>query len=182
MGNNNIFGRAGIAYTNEYNNYAYVTVDFDKKLSIYRAPITGIVISQNSDFTILKTLGGGFNILAFGDLPVIIKLSGLRSLGGTQLCKDTEPGQTDVTFQDVFKNYRVGVVGSKQITITMADIMYKGMLISLKQGNSDIDGVCVYDLGIIAVRGAVSANKPAPDTSGGSGSNPPKPPIEPILL
>ena len=155
MANNSVFDRAGIVYTKEQNNYAYVTVKFDDKLSIYRAPITGIVISQNSDFTILKTLGGGFNILAFGDLPVIIKLSGLRSLGGSQLCKDTTSGDTDITLQDVFKNYRVGVVGSKQISITLADVIYKGMLISLKQGNSDTDGVCVYDLGIIAVRGAV---------------------------
>ena len=109
------------------------------------APVTSIVISQQTDFNLAKTLAGNFNLVVFQDLPVTINLSGLRAL--KQLCN-----QKTASIGELYKALKGSA--DKRIKITIGQQIYQGVVVALQQRSaaSQIPGIVTYSLSMFGVR------------------------------
>lgn len=110
-----------------------------------QAPVMGIKIEQQVDFSLSKTLKGNFNLVTFQDLPVVITISGMQNLATGCNRKSTD-------ISDLYAKARVGSSGQRIITLTLGGTEYKGIIVAFSQASSDIPGIITYNMTLFGVR------------------------------
>lgn len=114
-----------------------------------QAPVIGIRIDQQVDFSLAKTLAGNFNLVTFEDLPVTITLRGIRSL--YSFC-DANKGQSIGQMYKKLKAASSGQLQAVDITIGGKE-QYKAVIVAFTQASSDeAPGILSYNLTLFGVR------------------------------
>ena len=142
---------------------AYITItvaDNDTKL-LCRAPITGVRISQLTDFSVTKSLDRDFLVATFGDTPTRIQLDGLTffNLNGCPMNNTKGDKQQIMTF---YKKNKVSTDISKRLDISIASgvgepaVSFRTVLVGLDTVNkSDESGMsnvmATYTMTLIGV-------------------------------
>lgn len=114
-----------------------------------QAPVIGIKITEQVDFSLAKTLSGNFNLVTFQDLPVVISLSGLRSLYTP--CTNKDNIKSIAQLYNTIKASSTGTQ-SKLLDITIGKQAYKGTIVALSQQSSNIPGILTVSLTIFGTR------------------------------
>ena len=110
-----------------------------------QAPVLGIRIDQQVDFSLSKTLQGNFNLVTFEDLPVVISINGMRNLYTG--CKNNTNG----SISQLYKKMKAS--SKKQLLqLTIDKTTYKGVIVSFTQANTETPGILTYSLTIFGVR------------------------------
>ena len=149
---------------NQMQGYKYVTIvpasqgRTNQKVYFAQAPIMGIHIQQQVDYSMMKTLAGNFGLLTFQDHPVVINVSGIRNLA-QNICDSNgarSSSAADVT--DLYEQYKSSRKQSTQkilMNITIGQDTYKGVIIALQQrsmNQSDFPGIISYSLVLLGAR------------------------------
>ena len=116
----------------------------EAKTYFAQAPVVGIRVDQQVDFSLAKTLQGNFNLVTFQDLPVTISITGMRSLYTT--C-----GDSTANIGDLYKKMKAGVK-KELIQLTLDKSVYRGVIVAFTQANTEIPGILTYSLTIFGVR------------------------------
>ena len=126
-----------------------ITIQGAGKTYFDYAPILGIRIDQQVDFSLAKTLAGNFNLVTFQDLPVTISISGMRSLYTT--CQGTQ-GQNIAQLYNNMKASGQGVAQTLDLVIGGKD-HYKAVIVALTElSDQRSPGILSYSLTLFGVR------------------------------
>lgn len=109
-----------------------------------QAPVIGIRIDEQVDFSLAKTLAGNFNLVTFQDLPVTISINGIRSLYTS--CKGAAAG-----ISELYKKMKAGSK-TQLIKLTIDKTTYQGVIVAFTQASTETPGILIYSLTIFGVR------------------------------
>lgn len=151
-----IFGSPSFLNLAATNPYTYVAIQTDGQVFKARAPLTGITIKQHVDYSLSKTMSGNFNLITFQDTAVQITIQGLTAISKFicnqkgQVKSGEDRADSIATF---YKNNKASSKTSKQIKISLGkNGVYKGVVISLTQRDSQTPGCLQYDMTLFGVR------------------------------
>lgn len=147
-----VFDSPGIVKTEVQSGYTCVVIKGNGSTYFSEAPILGIRIDQQVDFSLAKTLAGNFNLVTFQDLPVTINISGMRSLY-KNTCQGSKNGGN---IAQLYKNLKAssGKAQTLEIVIGGTD-HYKTVIVALtEQSDERSPGLLSYSLTLFGVRTA----------------------------
>lgn len=146
-----VFDSPGIVKTQVQAGYTCVVIEGQGKTYFQQAPILGIRIDQQVDFSLAKTLAGNFNLVTFQDLPVTINIAGMRSLYDNACQGNKKNGN----IAELYKSMKVSASGQAQtlqIVIGGTD-HYKAVIVALtEQSTQTSPGLLSYSLTLFGVR------------------------------
>ena len=146
-----IFQDAGIVYDIQNSDqYTPIVINIGNSETVFQqAPVTGIRIEQQVDFSLAKTMSGNFNLVTFQDLPVTITIQGLRSL-----YKPCQGQESKESIGQIYKKMKAsGANQIVQITIGATKEVYKAAIVALTQMSlPEAPGILTYNLTLFGVR------------------------------
>ena len=146
-----VFDSPGIVKTDIEAGYTCVVIQGQGKTYFQQAPILGVRIDEQVDFSLSKTLAGNFNLVTFQDLPVTINISGMRSLYDNT-CKGSKKSGN---IAQLYKNMKVSKSGSAQMlnVVIGGTDHYKAVIVALtEQSDERAPGLLSYSLTLFGVR------------------------------
>lgn len=146
-----VFDSPGIVKTDVEAGYTCVVIQGQGKTYFQQAPILGIRIDQQVDFSLAKTLAGNFNLVTFQDLPVTINISGMRSLYDNT-CKGSKKSGNIAQLYKSMKVSKSGKAQTLNVVIGGTD-HYKAVIVALtEQSDERSPGLLSYSLTLFGVR------------------------------
>lgn len=128
--------------------YTCIVIQLGGQTILQKAPITGIRIDQQVDFSLSKTMAGNFNLVTFQDLPVTITIQGMISLYSP--C-DTE--QNTQTLGQLYRRAKAsGDFQPIQIVIGGTQVYYATIVALTQISSPDAPGLLTYNLTLFGVR------------------------------
>ena len=146
----NIFEQPGILQTKIDHGYTCIVIKGAAKTYFQQAPILGIRIDQQVDFSLAKSLAGNFNLVTFEDLPVTITISGMRDLYYGKCSKDKKGN-----IAELYKRMKVSANGKAELLdiIIGGQEQYRAVLVALtQQSDQRVPGLLSYSLTLFGVR------------------------------